>query len=233
MATFVLVHGATAGGWVWKKVASELEKVGHVVSRPTLTGLGERDHLLTHDVGLETHINDVTNHILFEELDNLVLVGHSYGGMVITGVADRVPERIRELVYLDALTPHDGEAVIDLYDRKIYEQNLTRVREGGDGWLLPLQNSPTDGTVKNRPHPWKCMTERLRLLNENAAAGIPRTYVRFTTDKGPGTNYEAVFKESWRRVNLGGWRVLELDTIHQISPDPMPKANVLLELFPG
>ena len=233
MTTFVLVHGATAGGWVWKKVAPALEKVGHVVYRPTLTGLGERTHLLTHDVGLDTHIADVTNHLLYEDLSDVVLVGHSYGGMVITGVADRVPDRIRELIYFDALTPQDGEGVIDLYDRAMYENAYADVRDQGDGWLIPLKRNPGNPPTKNQPHPWKCMTDRLRLYDSAATAHIPRTYVRFTADKGAGMVYDNVFKESWRRVNHGGWRVLELDTVHQISPDPMPKAAVLLELFPG
>ena len=121
MATFVLVHGATAGGWVWKVVGAELEQAGHVVYRPTLTGLGERVHLLTREVGLDTHITDVVNHILYEELTDIILVGHSYGGLVVTGVTDRLPDRIRELVYFDALIPHDGEAGCDLYPRELYE----------------------------------------------------------------------------------------------------------------
>jgi pimeloyl-ACP methyl ester carboxylesterase len=233
MTTFVLVHGATAGGWVWKKIAPELEKVGHVVYRPTLTGLGERVHLLTHDVGLDTHIADVTNHILYEDLSDVVLVGHSYGGMVITGVADRLPDRIRALIYFDAFTPQDGEAGIDLYDRATYESFYADVRDQGDGWLIPLKRNPGDPPVKNHPHPWKSMTDRLRLYNRDATASIPRTYVRFSADKGAGMVYDNVFKESWRRVNRGGWRVLELNTVHQISPDPMPKAAVLLKLFPG
>src|SRR5688572_6804553 len=106
--TFVLVHGATAGGWEWKSTGNFLLADGHTVYRPTLTGLGERMHLNGPDIDLQTHINDVVNLILFEDLHDIVLTGHSYGGMVITGVMDRVPERIKHVVFLDAAVPDDG-----------------------------------------------------------------------------------------------------------------------------
>ena len=232
MATFVLVHGTTAGGWVWKTVAAQLEQAGHVVYRPTLTGLGERIHLLTRDVGLETHITDVANHILYEDLTDVVLVGHSYGGMVITGVADRVPDRIRELVYFDALVPQDGEAAVDLYGRETRDNFAATVAAEGDGWLIPIQRSMNDLPAKNSPHPWKSWTEPIRLTNAAATAGIPRTYVRFTADKQPGMVWSVAFAETWRRVHLSGWRVREVDTMHQILPDPHSKAAILLELIP-
>ena len=113
--TFVLVHGATAGGWEWKSTGKFLTDDGHTVYRATLTGLGERMHLNSTDVDLQTHINDVVNLILFEDLHDVVLTGHSYGGMVITGVIDRIPERIRHVVYLDAAVPDDGMSIWDLF----------------------------------------------------------------------------------------------------------------------
>ena len=113
--TFVVVHGATAGGWEWKKCAQFLTDDGHTVYRVTLTGLGERMHLNSPDIDLETHINDVVNTILFEDLHDVVLTGHSYGGMVITGVMDRIPERIRHVVFLDAAVPDDGMSIRDLF----------------------------------------------------------------------------------------------------------------------
>ena len=106
--TFVLVHGATAGGWEWKTTGKFLTDDGHTVYRATLTGLGEREHLNSADIDLQTHINDVVNLILYEDLHDVVLTGHSYGGMVITGVIDRIPERIKHVVYLDAAVPDDG-----------------------------------------------------------------------------------------------------------------------------
>jgi pimeloyl-ACP methyl ester carboxylesterase len=113
--TFVVVHGATAGGWEWKSTGNFLQADGHTVYRVTLTGLGERMHLNSTEVDLQTHINDVVNTILFEDLHDVVLTGHSYGGMVITGVMDRVPERIRHVVFLDAAVPDDGMSLWDLF----------------------------------------------------------------------------------------------------------------------
>ena len=104
--------------------------------------------------------------------------------------------------------------------------------EEGDGWLMPLDRNPDEPPTRNTPQPWKCTTDRISLTNQAATADIPRTYVRFTADKVPGNRYLPVFAESWKRAQEGGWRLRELDTIHQISPDPAPKAAVLLELFP-
>src|SRR5262249_25490134 len=109
MAAFVLVHGASHGGWCWKKIAPPLRAPGQEVYAATLTGLGGRAHLLSREVGLDTHIEDIINVLVYEELSTVVLVGHSYGGMVITGVAERMPERVRHLVYLDALVPTGEE----------------------------------------------------------------------------------------------------------------------------
>ncbi|MGZ0244868.1 MAG: alpha/beta fold hydrolase, partial [Alphaproteobacteria bacterium] len=110
MASFVLVHGAWHGGWCWRDVRRVLEEHGHTVFTPTLTGLGERSHLLSPDIDLETHIADVINLLVWEELNDVILVGHSYGGMVITGVADQAKDRLRHIVYLDAFLPADGES---------------------------------------------------------------------------------------------------------------------------
>lgn len=116
-AAFVLVHGAWHGGWCWKKVKARLEKDGHVVHTPTLTGLGERAHLIRADVGLDTHIQDIAAVLEYEDLRNVVLVGHSYGGMVITGVADKAPDRVAQLIYLDAFLPENGKALSDYTPR--------------------------------------------------------------------------------------------------------------------
>jgi len=112
MATFVLVHGAWHGGWCWKRVAALLRQAGHEVFAPTLTGLGERAHLMSNAIDLHTHIRDILGVLQWEELADVVLCGHSYGGMVISGVADRVPEKLRSLVYLDAFVPDNGTCMI-------------------------------------------------------------------------------------------------------------------------
>lgn len=113
MADFVLVQGAWIGGWYWRPIAQALRKAGHEAYAPTLTGLGERIHLMNPNINLDTHIADVVNLIKWEDLSDIVLVGHSYGGMVVTGVADALPDKIRSLVYLDAFVPKNGEALIN------------------------------------------------------------------------------------------------------------------------
>ena len=124
MSTFVLVHGAWHGSWCWKRVRKALQDQGHQVFTPTLTGIAERSHLLSPTVNLDTHIDDVVNLIRWEELSDVVLCGHSYGGAVISGVADRIPDRIRSLVYLDAFLLEDGESLHDLLSEGQRQQQL-------------------------------------------------------------------------------------------------------------
>jgi pimeloyl-ACP methyl ester carboxylesterase len=113
MANFVLVHGAWIGGWYWRPIAQKLRKAGHEAYAPTLTGLGERIHLMSPSINLDTHVTDVVNVIKEEGLSDVVLVGHSYGGMVVTGVADALPDKITSLVYLDAFVPNNGDALVN------------------------------------------------------------------------------------------------------------------------
>src|SRR4051812_23108269 len=115
MTTFVLVHGSRHGGWSWKRVAPLLRAAGHDVFTPTLTGVGERVHLAAPEVDLHLHVTDVANVLAFEDLTDVVLVGHSYAGMVITGVAEVASERLRQLVYLDALVPEAGQSAFDVW----------------------------------------------------------------------------------------------------------------------
>jgi pimeloyl-ACP methyl ester carboxylesterase len=169
MATFVLVHGMGAGGWQWREVADILRSKGNMVFAPTLTGLGDRAHLLTPEVDLETHITDIANVIECEELQDVVLVGHSYGGMVVTGAADRQYERIGCLIYLDAFLPEDGQSVMDLQpsDRIEYYQKMAD--EKGDGWRIPTPpaefwklNDPEDRAKFDRlkkDHPLAALTQ--------------------------------------------------------------------------
>ncbi len=230
MATFVLVHGTTAGGWVWKDIAGPLRDAGHVVYTPTLTGLGERVHLLNRDVGLDTHITDVVNVLRFEDLRDVILVGHSYGGMVISGVAEQMPQRIEELVFFDAMVPYDGESAVGATGEIVRERMEIQVDEEGDGWLIPVQHGPNDVPAKNTPHPWKTWTDPLTARNPVALA-LARTYVRFTADKQPGEYYEVMFRKSWARIHYGRWRIVEVDAPHQILPDPASRTKVLLDLF--
>jgi pimeloyl-ACP methyl ester carboxylesterase len=135
-ATYVLVHGAWHGSWCWKRVRRFLRDTGHQVFTPTLTGLGERSHLNSATVDLSTHIADVVNLLRWEDLSDVILCGHSYGGSVITGIADRVPERVRTLVYLDAFVPEDGECLFDLAPEHAQFMRL-QAQTAGTGWNVP------------------------------------------------------------------------------------------------
>jgi pimeloyl-ACP methyl ester carboxylesterase len=138
---FVLVHGAWHGGWCWRKVKPRLAAAGHDVHTPTLTGLGERTHLASPAVDLDTHVQDVVALLEFEDIRDAILVGHSYAGMVITGVVARAPERIAQVVYLDAFLPQDGRSLNDYsIGAPGYAEN---VRMNGDGWRLPFAGTLT------------------------------------------------------------------------------------------
>jgi pimeloyl-ACP methyl ester carboxylesterase len=137
MSTYVLVHGAWRGSWIWKRVRRALQARGHEVFTPGLTGLADREHLLSPQVDLETHITDVTNLIRWEELSDVVLCGHSYGGCVAAGVADRIPDRIGALVYLDAFVPENGQSLHDTLPPEVRDAQLEGARKLGEGWKVP------------------------------------------------------------------------------------------------
>lgn len=137
MSTFVLVTGAWHGSWCWKRVREALTAQGHAVFTPTLTGLCERSHLLSRDIDLDTHIDDVANLIRWEELTDVILVGHSYGGCVISGVADRMSEKIAALIYLDAFVLEDGQSLHDTLPAAHRQGQLDAAGAVGDGWRVP------------------------------------------------------------------------------------------------
>ena len=137
MTDYVLIHGAWHGSWCWTRVRRLLAAGAHRVFTPTLTGVGERSHLLSRDVGLDTHVADVANLMIWEDLRDIVLVGHSYGGIVARHVADRMPDRINSLIYLDAFVPENGNALCDyLPDNGKRDRELAVAH--GDGWKVPL-----------------------------------------------------------------------------------------------
>jgi pimeloyl-ACP methyl ester carboxylesterase len=187
MATFVLVHGITCGIWAYKPVTERLRKLGHDVYPITNTGLGERSHLLGPHINLDTHIQDVVNTFLWNDITDAVLVGHSYGGMVITGTADRIPERIRSIVYLDAFLPKNGQAVNDLSLPSRRDEILKAVKDRGQGWFLPPLSAHAFGKVddpklvtwiegKATAQPFATMSQPVRLTG--AWEKVPRkTYV--------------------------------------------------------
>lgn len=234
MATFVIVHGAWGGGWTWQYVARRLRSAGHEVFTPTLTGMGERIHLATPDVDLATHVLDVVNVLEAEDLHDVVLAGHSYGGMPITGVAERVPERLSHLVYLDAFVPRDGESLLDLLGPRAHAETERAWQNSDDGWRVLWPGDTTTprpwppATPHFVPQPWKTFSRPLAVRNP-AAAALPRTYVRCTADKGQGDD---AFERSWARAQEGGWRLRELDGGHD-AVKAEAGAALLLELFPG
>lgn len=138
MANFVLIPGFWLGGWAWKRVEKILREKGHEVFSVSLTGLGERVHLGSAETNLDTHVADVVNVIKFSELENVYLVGHSYAGVVITQVADKIPEKLAKLIYVDCAPLPDGAALVDFYSPEQMEKFEKSINEKGDGWKLPL-----------------------------------------------------------------------------------------------
>jgi len=202
---YVIIHGAWGGGWAFKKVDSLLTETGSVVYRPTLTGQGERQHLATKDVGLNTHIRDVVNTILYEDLYNVILIGHSYGGMVVTGVADLIPDRIIKLIYIDAFVPEDNESV----------RSIT----GGDngkfevvnGYIIPPWVPEGKTPPKDVPHPLKTWTDNISLRNPDRLK-IPTTYI-LTVDKGQDPKRDD-FASQAERADKKGWSMFQLEADH-------------------
>jgi pimeloyl-ACP methyl ester carboxylesterase len=226
VATFVLVHPAWFGGWCWIRVATLLRAGGHSVFTPTLTGLGERAHLANQGIGLGTHVEDVTNVLEFEGLDGVVLVGHSSSGRVITGVADRLPDRIVRLVYLDAFVPEDGQSLLDLLPAGRRPALEALVEAEGDGWALPrFAETPWEQFVRDvwqvtedadlqwmlprlRPTPFRHFTDTISVRSPSAGS-FGRVYIRCTVYPHPGFDRYAD-----RARTLPGWTAYELAANH-------------------
>lgn len=236
MATYVLVHGGHHGGWCYKKVARLLRAAGHDVHTPTLTGVGERRHLLTPAVDLQMHIDDVVSMLTFEDLREVILAGHSYGGMVITGVADRALDRIRELVYLDAAHPRDGESLADVAPQimaicrewtrpvdgvelvswpEVFRPEFFGVTDPADiAWMQPRLLS----------HPWKCYAQKLRLENEAAIRRLPRTDIDCTARVRE-------FDDRRQAEMRAATRAWQIDTGHDLMvTEPQRLSEMLLRL---
>jgi len=193
MATYVLVHGGGHGGWCYQRVARLLRASGHDVYTPTLTGLGERSHLLSAAVDLDLHITDVVALLHYEDLHDVILVGHSYGGMVITGAGDRAPDRIGRMVYLDAATPINGQSLVDVAGPII--EAVRPMGQTVNGVELVLLPAPDAGLLygvtdpidlawmadRLTGHPWQCFEQPLRLTNEAALWAIPQYHIVCTS----------------------------------------------------
>jgi pimeloyl-ACP methyl ester carboxylesterase len=228
MATFVLVHGSSDGGWVWRPVVAQLRAAGHAAWAPTLTGMGERVHLACPAVALDTHVLDVANVLVYEDLRDVVLVGHSYGGVVITGVAERAPARLAHLVYLDALVPADGQAMTDFYPPAARAALEAAARAHGDGWRVPV--GPEFGP-RATPHLLPPLTQPLA-VRDPVAAAVPRTYVACTAPSADPL-HQPIAATAARLQAAPGWGYRELATGHApMRSAPLELAALLLDLAP-
>ena len=234
MAKFILVHGGGHGGWCYNKLSPLLRAKGHDVYSPTLTGLGERKHLLRPDIDLDMHITDVVNVLEYENLTDVILVGHSYGGMVITGVADRSAGRIGHLVYLDAAHPKNGESLADIAAPMMaMAKSEMKVVDGVELVLWPDSQAvayygvtePSEfAWLKSKltPHPWKCFTQKLLLRDEAAVRRLPHTNICCTAGlQAPG------YREEMRKADL----FFEIETGHDLMiTEPRAVTEMLLKV---
>jgi pimeloyl-ACP methyl ester carboxylesterase len=230
--TFVLVHGAWHGGWCWPRVADRLRTHGHIVFTPTLTGLGERAHLLHPGINLTLHVADVVGVIKYEQLTDIVLVGHSYGGCVISGVAEAMPDAIRSIVFLDAFIPDNGEAMLDLVQPAVEEVIRAALARGDT--TVPVRDAAAFRVNEkdrawvdslSRPQPMGTMTEKIRLTGARERIA-KKTYIR-------ASGYPNVsFDKAYARTKADrSWRTFEVPCGHDVMIDaPDRLTEILLEV---
>ena len=234
MATFVLVHGSFGGGWCWRFVAPMLRKLGHEVYTPTLTGLGERSHLLRCGVDLNTHIEDVTNLLFYEDLSGITLVGHSYAGMVITGVAAKMPERIAKLIYFDAYVPSDGQTEVDLWPPQS-SAGVSFKRPSRSDEVRPPPPPSVFGiddpkladwiAVRLKPQPMSTYMQAPP-ASTPASRAIPRAYIVCTA-----SSILQVMAPFAARARSEEWQVRELASDHDaMLTHPQESTKILVEL---
>jgi pimeloyl-ACP methyl ester carboxylesterase len=221
MSTYVLVHGAWHGSWCWKRVRQALQARGHQVFTPTLTGVADRSHLLSPHVNLDTHITDVINLIQWEELSHVVLCGHSYGGCVVTGVADRVPDRIGALVYLDAFVPEGGQSLHDNLPPEARNAQLQGAQQLGDGWKVPpITAEAFNVNIGDRD--WvnrQCTMQPLATFQQplDLTGGISRIKsITFILANGYSPS---PFPPFYERAKAKGWKTLTMPCGHDVMLD--------------
>ena len=227
MATFVLAHGAWSSAWAWKKVRPLMRERGHEFFAPSLTGLGERAHLANPAIDLDLHIQDVVNVLEYEDLEDVILLGHSYGGMVATGVADRSAPRLQQLVYLDAFVPRNGQSLQDF----VPPEHAKHQREHAlDGWRVPANPVPPDTSAEDKvwiearrmTQPIETVTQKISL--KNGETKLPRSYI-YCTRKAAGDPFKQ-FADRFK--NDKAWRYFELDASH--SPN-VTAPNALMDVL--
>jgi pimeloyl-ACP methyl ester carboxylesterase len=219
----VLVHGAWHGGWCWRRVADRLAASGRYVVAPTLSGVGERSHLASGAITLSTHIDDIVNDIKWKDLDRVVLVGHSYGGIVITGVAERIRERLAAIVYLDAFVPLDGQSMSVLRSAAATPLPAPMVPAPPAANFKINANDVAWVNSKLTPHPTKCFTESLRVSDAYQTVR-EKVYVRAPAFP------QAAFDAAYARCRADrGWKTLEMTSGHDIMLDQPAALAALLE----
>jgi len=223
MVTIVIIHGFFGGGWAWQPVRRGLQAAGHEVYTPTLTGLGERSHLASDAIDLETHIQDVVNLLEYEDLHEVVLVGNSYGGTLATILADRVPERVARVVHVDGILPRDGECLLDPLPETIRAELEERARVSGDGWRIPPGpgSGPRAASV-----PLKAAQQPVRLTGDKTRA-VPTVYIHCTVK--PDVD---ICGPSVGRAREWGWPVVELDVGH-VPSKSAELIDLLLRMIDG
>jgi pimeloyl-ACP methyl ester carboxylesterase len=233
MATFVLVHGAWSGANGFRKVRPLLRDAGHEVITPCLTGIGERSHLASPSIDLTTHIRDVVNVVLYEDLSDITLLGFSYGGFVVTGALDHIADRLRHLVYLDAFVPASGDTVARLAG---YGGAAT-ISLNPD-WFIPPPPREFDDpeeaawqTARRTPHPLACFTEAVHLAQPLEDFPFTRTYIKATAEKPDASALDAFWSAAETARESPAWRYREIATTHMVASNrPADLARVLLEL---
>ena len=220
---FVLVHGAWHGGWCWRRVADRLTAKGRYVSAPTLSGVCERSHLASDSINLSTHIDDVVNEIKWKDLEGLVLVGHSYGGMVITGVAERIRERIAAIVYLDAFLPMDGQSLLAIRgpSARPFSEPMVPPISAASFRVNAKDAAWVDG--KMTPHPVKCFTETLKVTGAYQTIA-EKLYIRALDY--PSTTFDAAFE---RCRTDRAWKTMGMKCGHDIMIDQPAELATILE----
>lgn len=230
MATYVLVHGGWSGAHGFRHVRRRLAAAGHEVFTPSLTGIGERAHLASPMVNLGTHVRDVVNQVLYEDLNNVVLLGFSYGGFVVTGALEHIAERVGHLVYLDAFVPADGETALG---------HIMGLEAGpaalAEEWLVPAPersfDDPAEGawmTARRTPHPIGCFTEPVRLARPLEEFPFSRTYIKATLDPPTDVGADALRGAAEHAKASAAWRYHELATTHIVPSNRPDELTALL-----
>jgi pimeloyl-ACP methyl ester carboxylesterase len=226
--TFLVCHGAWSAGWAWKKMHPLMNKAGHRLITPSYTGLGDRAHLAQPGIDLEAHIADMLAVIKYEDLRDFVLIGHSYGGMVATGVADRARDKVQQLIYLDAFVPASGQSLLDL--NEVARSTMQAAAKNGDGWRVPPNPTSPDTPAEDLAWlherrvnmPLACFEQKLKL---SAPLTLPRSYI-YATRITPADTFGQFAKMA---KSDSAWRYFEIDASHSPNVTAPEALMTLLE----